>query len=199
MARSDALGYVLQPGEPEDEWAEEEAAMHVRPDRDEQRDEPQDARVPARRSGPMSTSANRAIPKSWGRRASAGAATDERCERQERRLAVRACRPAADAKGSRRSALRAPPRRTTRPVQPATSIDGGKQDLRAPLLVEPGQPAAVNVQVSTVGIPASARIWAPARAGGQVHGRQLAMTAASVGSATARNAQSLGRVITRGC
>ena len=40
MGLRDALVDVLQPGEPEDEWAEEEAAMHIGPDRDENRHDP---------------------------------------------------------------------------------------------------------------------------------------------------------------
>ena len=154
---------ILEPGQPEDDRPEEEAAVDVRPDDDQHRDRPEAPRV--------------RVPVDHEQQ-------DDRKDRHPDQLRAQPERDRRDHEGrqgqERRGPRGEPPsppdreqaaedddheRRTqedeTRPA--GQLVDGGQDDLGAPLLVGPGAPAAVNVHVSVVGMPPPARMPAPAR------------------------------------
>ena len=135
IARGAARGLnVLQPGQPEDQRAEEEEPCRFAQTIDDQRIS--HSRVGAR-AGPRrgsSTSAKQAIPNSCGRRPMAGARLRRR--RASRSAARRALQPATardDEEGAKIETGQAPARRRTSPVQPAT---------RRPRRSRPGRPIA---------------------------------------------------------
>ena len=192
MRRRDAVVEVLQPGQTQDQRPKEEAAVQVRPDRDDDRDQPR-APGDARRRDvtSSSTTAKQAIPNSCGRRAMAGAAIrNATITSSAARPMVETPPPGDDheaAEDDRRSARRAGSRV---PSSHPAARPGVRTTWAPHCWSTQGRPAAVYVQVSTVGMARPSRISAPARSWYVRSTVDIgASNDASTGRATARNNQ----------
>ena len=190
---------VLEPGEPEDDRAEEEAAVDVGPDEDDERDRPQPTGVRAAVGDEQQDDREQRHPDELRPQPERDGRDEER--RQRRASAARAhAEPAPQAdrrRGSRRSA---PIERRAEDDEPGPAGDpvDGREDRPGRPTAGPSTaaPAAVNVQVS-VGRDAAAveDLGAGPQVVGQVDARQVRdQRGRAPGSPTARNAQRRGRV-----
>ena len=145
-----------------------------------------------------SVNANSAIPMSCGRSASAGAETTNAPRASHAARADAGPLATAQLEDGGRDEPDQGGAQEHQTSPPADSVDGSQDDLRAPLLVDPRLPAAVNVHVSTAGIrPAVEDLLARPKVVRQIVAASVAISAASTGSATARNAHRCRRLTRR--
>ncbi len=131
---------ILDGREPDHERAEEEAAVKVRPDRDDDRDQPQAPRVgPAVRDEQQDDGEQR-HPEQLRPQAERDRRDRERHQRQERGRPCAETAMAADDEEAAEDEADEPRAEQRQPGPAGQPVGGGQHDLRAPLLVRPRGP-----------------------------------------------------------